>query len=485
MLLWPEADGGRLRSSDGDQYESIAFNMLRYGVYHASPTAGEGRDLKPYFKREPGYPLFLAAVFALSPEFQSLTRSCIRDTTCQAAAALRQRAQRLTSVIQAVTVASAFLAAYAWTGSWLVSIAAALFYLVILPPSDIASVIAAFLLLVHAVFAAETWRSPRLSTGVISGVALGLLILTKAVFQYWLVGMTLLCAAGLWWERSSRRPVLLRACVALLVGAGAVTLPWMVRNATQVGHFGISGRTGELLAIRAEYGRMTWSEVRGAFAFYLPTRNETLRQEVQRWLEPEVFGYARFDRDNLAGFYRRAKNGTGEVGARANRLVPGWHQRFTDHGVGREEVLTRASTELFWEDWLKHTVLTLVFLERGTFFDTRRYDRLHGVADRTHGRVFEFPVTLIQSLAGKLTYLLLPSLGLMLVVAWRRRSVELGFLVLPILYVMGIHAMATHYLPRYSYPVVPLLVLVFSITAHEAWLSHANRRDLSRTWRTT
>ena len=167
MLLWPEADGGRLRSSDGDQYESIAFNMLRYGVYHASPTAGEGRDLKPYFKREPGYPLFLAAVFALSPEFQSLTRSCIRDTTCQAAAALRQRAQRLTSVIQAVTVASAFLAAYAWTGSWLVSIAAALFYLVILPPSDIASVIAAFLLLVHAVFAAETWRSPRLSTGVL------------------------------------------------------------------------------------------------------------------------------------------------------------------------------------------------------------------------------------------------------------------------------------------------------------------------------
>ena len=226
-----------------------------------------------------------------------------------------------------MTVAATFLVTYTWTGSWLVSIAAGLFYLVLLPPLDTSIVIAAFLLFVHAVLAAETWRKPRLVTAVISGLALGLLVLTKAVFQYWLVGVALLWITGLWWD-GPRRRALLPAAMALLIGAGILTLPWMVRNAVQVGHFSISGRSGELLAIRAEYGRMTWSEVRGAFAFYLPMKG-ALRDRAMRWLEPEVFGYRRFDRSrsNLAGFYRRTKRETGEVAARADRLDPGWRQR--------------------------------------------------------------------------------------------------------------------------------------------------------------
>ena len=66
-------------------------------------------------------------------------------------------------------------------------------------------------------------------------------------------------------------------------------------------------------------------------------------------------------------------------------------------------------------------------------------------------------------------------------VAWRRRRFELGFLLLPVLYVLGIHALATHFEPRYAYPVVPLLVLVFAITAQEVWSCFHDKRDRSRT----
>ena len=469
-LLWPEADGASMRASDGDQYERIAFNMVRYGRYHVSPRLTETSDAGPYFRREPGYPLFLATVFALSPEFPSLTHACISDGRCAAAAPVRRRVQWLTSLIQAMTVAATFLVAYTWTGSWLVSIAAGLFYLVLLPPLDTSIVLAAFLLFVHAVLAAETWRKPRLVTAVISGLALGLLVLTKAVFQYWLVGVALLWITGLWWD-GPRRRALLPAAMALLIGAGILTLPWMVRNAVQVGHFGISGRSGELLAIRTEYGRMTWSEVRGAFAFYLPM-NGALRDRAMRWLEPEVFGYRRFDRSrsNLAGFYRRTKRETGEVAARADRLDPGWRQRVGEWGLGRDDVLARASAELLREDWLKQAVLTLAFLERGSFFPIRHYDRFHGAADDASKRLLWFPMTLIQSLAWLLRYLLLPAVGIMAVVAWRRRSFELGFLVLPVIYVFGIHAVATHFESRYSHPSVVLLVLIFSVAAQEVWL---------------
>ena len=132
-LLWPDTDGARIRASDGGQYERIAFNMVRYSRYHVSPRLTETSDAGPYSRREPGYPLFLATVFALSPEFPSLTHACISDSRCAAAAPVRRRVQWLTSFIQAVTVAATFLVTYTWTGSWLVSIAAGLFYLVLLP----------------------------------------------------------------------------------------------------------------------------------------------------------------------------------------------------------------------------------------------------------------------------------------------------------------------------------------------------------------
>ena len=55
----------------------------------------------------------------------------------------------------------------------------------------------------------------------------------------------------------------------------------------------------------------------------------------------------------------------------------------------------------------------------------------------------------------------------MLAMAWRRRSVELVFLLLPVLDVFGNRAAAARYVPRYSSPVVPLIVLVPSTAAHE------------------
>ena len=470
-LLWPEAEGGRLNPSEGGQYERIAFNMIHHGQYHDGRQLGNGRARPPYVRRAPGYPLFLATVFALSPEFPSLTHACISDTQCDAAVPVRRRVQRLTALIAAVTVAAVFLVAHTWTGSWLISIAAWVFYLILLP-SSIASVLAACLLFVHAVLAAETWRRPRCVTGAVSGVALGLLVLTKAVFQYWLVGVALICAVGLWWD-GSRRRTLLPACLTLLLGAAVVTLPWMMRNALQVEHFGISGRSGEVLAIRAEYGRMTWSEVRGAFAFWLPTNNAAVREAPLQWLEPDEFGYRRFDRGNPAGFYRRTKNNTGEVAARADRLEPGWRQYQSKNQVAYDAVLARASVDLIREDWLKQAVLTLAFLERGIFI------RPHfSYKNRFSGylRPFLVPVTAIYGLAQLCRYLLLPAVGFMAMVAWRRRRFELGFLLLPALYVFGIHALTTHFIPRYAYPVVPLLVLVFSIAVHEVWLCAEGKR---------
>lgn len=333
VLAWLSLNATLLQSSDREEYVSVAFNLARHGVFHDSARLSEARaegNLKPYSRRPPGYPLFLTAVFASSPEFRSLNRACVVNPACEAAAPLRRRVRQLTAVAMGTMVVLAFFATSLLTGSNRASIVAGLLCLMLVPTMafDIPTAVAGLLALVHASLAALMWRRPRIETGVASGLALGALVLVKEVFQYWLAGTAMVLAVGLWLDPGRRR-ALMPACAALVVAAWGLTLPWMIRNAVEAGHFGISGRAGENLAIRAEYGRMTWPEVRGAFAYYLPDFPgvDRVRELVMRRLEPDVFGYARFDRENPEGFYLRAKQHTGEAASRADLIDPDWRNR--------------------------------------------------------------------------------------------------------------------------------------------------------------
>ena len=464
MLLGP---------SWGDGYDRISFNLVRHGefqgptstgcpVLHSplrrsaatplqpSPFATLG-SREPNSYRAPGYPLYLAAIFATFPESDLRTWDAACRDSCVPPATLGRRAVRVTAVLSAATLGGVFALTLFLGGSWMASIAAGagllLWYFRALDSYSLGmqDFLAAFLLLGHTAFAAIMWRRPRIVTGVSSGVALGLLALTKAVFQYWLVGIAVVLFTGLWLE-TDRRRTLLPACVALVLAALAVTTPWMARNAVEVGHFGISGRDGEVLAIRAEYGRMNWSEVPGAFAYWLrefpgiPAHTRALNS-VRRWLEPET-GYTNFDRDNPDGYYRRAKLMAGAVAARADQIDSEWWSS----QVKCDSVLRQASVELMRVDWRKHVALTPAFAVRGA-----------GAMG-----------------AGVLGLLVVPAFITVLLVAWKRRDMALALVMLPALYGFGIHAMATHFIPRYAYPLVPVALIVCALaadTAARSWQS--------------
>ena len=469
VLSWPVTDLGVPRASDRNQYESIAFNLVRHGEFHDRDPAERMRERDvAYSRREPGYSLYLAAVFASSPEFGSLSQACILDPACEAADPLRRRVWGLTFLLGAGAVALTFVTTFLLTASWTVSIAAGGLGLLLIPPllaRDIPSFLAGLFLLAHATLAAHAWRKPRFATGLLSGAALGLLVLTKAVFQYWVAGVALALAAGLWLD-ADRRRARAPACAALLLGACLLTLPWMVRNAVQVGHFGISGRDGELLAIRAEYGRMTWAELRGAFAYYLPDLpvvDDRARGIAMRWLEPKGFGYTRFDRGNPDGFYRSAKDDTGDVAGRADRLEPGWRES----QVSKDAVLKQAAVDLITADWLKQAALTLVFAERGAQVSVGSCRTLTDPAHRRFGWAVGWPLGHACNLARTWAVVLIPIAGVLLVLAWRRRSIALGLVLLPIVYGFGIHALATHFIERYSRPLIPTLVVVAALAANE------------------
>ena len=478
-LLWPWNEL-LLGPSWGDGYDRISFNLVRHGEFQgptstgcpvviglsplrrsaatplqpsASATLGSG---EPNSYRPPGYPLYLGAIFATFPESDLRTWDATCQDSCLPPAPLRRRAIRVTAVLAAATVVGVFALTLFLGGSWMASTAAGaglLFWCFKALDADAVGMhdfLAAFLLLGHTAFAAIMWRRPRIVTGVSSGVALGLLALTKGVFQYWLVGIAVVLFAGLWLE-ADRRRTLLPGCVALVLAALTVTTPWMARNAVEVGHFGLSGRDGEILAIRAEYGHMNWSEVRGAFGYWLrdspdiPGHARALNS-VRRWLEPET-GYTNFARDNPDGYYRRAKLMTGAVAARANQIDSEWWSS----QVQCDSVLRQASVELMRADWRKHVALTPAFAVRGT-----------GAMG-----------------AGMLGLLVVPAFIAVLLVAWKRRDMALALVMLPALYGFGIHAIATHFIPRYAYPLVPVAFIVCALAADTAARSWRSKSKVS------
>ena len=81
-------------------------------------------------------------------------------------------------------------------------------------------------------------------------------------------------------------------------------------------------------------------------------------------------------------------------------------------------------------------------------------------------------------LAREWVLLFVPLAGVMIVLAWRRRDVASALLLAPIVYGFGIHAVATHFIERYSRPLIPVLVVVAALAGQEAWrrLGEARQR---------
>lgn len=520
MLAWPNTKEGQLKGPDILEYVSLAFSIIQDGEFRpaywglryereklSQPYADRGLVLllqgrerwlslpygdrvclrqrwcpqrwlsRPYADREPGYPLYLAAVFATVPTFHTLSFKCLVE--CVAGNLARLRFEQAAAAMAGLLAATTFIVAYTFVRNWPLSIMAGLLCLVLLPQDSGGNVLIALFLLGHSVLAVRTWHKPRILTGALSGVALGLLTLTEAVFQYWLAGIVLVCLVGLWWD-AARRRVLLPAFGALLLAAFVLTLPWMTRNALQTGRFGIAGRSGgEVLAIRAEYGRMTWSELWGAFAYYLPVGG-SLRSFAMRRLKPQEFAYTRFDRENPKGFYGLHKRRNGDVARLAELFDLGWR----GERMRRDSAKQEAALQLIQEDWLKHIVLTFVFAERGSNFYCRNYgpNQAYGVrlspgdieTIKTR-RDYSVPLARMCLAAQWLSLLFLPALGALLGLTWRRR--DLAFLLLPVVYFYGFHALATHFIPRYSEPLAPLFTVILALVMKEIWLWAKSKRD--------
>lgn len=300
---------------------------------------------------------------------------------------------------------------------------------------------------------------------LLAGAALGALTLVKPVFTY---AVPIVCLVGFLasraWRPSGWRPVLLRASAAMII---AVSIPaaWMVRNAVVLDQreFTVDKKGETVLATRAAYTTMEWREVLPALVSLTPTVGEPLLRIL-------------FDPDDI----KRVLNVPGKT---RDAFYVDRKKIVIDAALKLDPALAEASQmrraiAVITANLDKHIALVPVFLYSGMYPRTGS-----GTYAKLTEGVLVSPLvklmigsTILLSTLGMVAILAVPLLALM-------KRVDTTWLVVAALplYSMAFHAGLTHYIGRYSNPLVPVgYVLVGTALIHIfKWVGGRSKRQPS------
>lgn len=442
---------------DALHYVAMAYNVVKYGVMTHSRD-DQPEQLNPKYRREPLYPLLLAAALRSATDTGAYTLDCLLyGKEC---AGTRARLALANQLLIAATIVLTVLAGRLISGGW---IAAYLAGLVLLAGNYFAEndgayplltePLAAFLMLGHALAGALTFRNrPTGLLPVLSGVCLGLLVLTKAAFQFWLLALLALWVGVVAIPRLRARPDLARSLALMLLPALLITGSWAVRNYVHFGQFAVSERGGSVLLLRAAFLGMTDREYRAAWCMWTPDELTALKKRLCADVVPA--DTLRFKR--LEGKQKGFKD-------LRDKMASAIAAENTDRPRDHQQMLSGLS--LLRREWDKQLWFTPLFAYRGAWVAVRPYR----CPEPACGRLALKGVGALHAASSYARLLFIPALLLALVWALVKRRHDVTFFLLPAAYSFGIHAVATHYLPRYTVMLLPVLAVALAVSLTLAW----------------
>ncbi|MEM8723668.1 MAG: hypothetical protein AAGE84_31060 [Cyanobacteria bacterium P01_G01_bin.39] len=405
---------------------AMAYNNFQYGVI--SDLRTDQPDITPTYRREPLYSFLLSGFLKAIADPQTTTHDCLTKPE-PACVSLQLQLQWFNLFLLFLLTITTFLAARIIVGDNFAPYLASL--LVGISPgltdainNFYTELIAALPLLILATFLYLSVTRKRWQPYVIAaGCAFGLLMLTKAVFLYF--GVILSCAFALFAvKQRSWKPI--KMMITVLLVAYLIAGLWMTRNYLYFGTAKISGRGGEVLAIRAKFSEMSWSEYRASWLVFTPGK-----PLLKTWFDRE--DYARFDRGNPEGFYRSTKERVSAMRS-GDTVQKVYQQQAIDNQLKAESI------SKIKRNWVKHLALSATFAYRGSFVRMFAENSL-------------VPLRLVYFI----------SLFTILIWALKYQDTGLIFFMLPALYSYAIHACASHYIPRFSDPLIPCLAIIFTL----------------------
>ena len=464
------------QNSDGRQNLTYAYNLARYGVF--SRSEADRPDIPPDFYREPLYPALMALSLKLFAAPNEFDYECfVADETC---GPQREMVKRTYIPLLVALAWATVAAARRWWAAYLCVaplVAVSFFYI----NNSLSELPAALFLLLHAWFLYEgiaTENSPRSKRifAVLSGIALGLLILTKAIFFYWMIALAASIAAYGFLRRHRWRPIV-RFAALLLLPALLLANIWMVRNFVLFEKYTLTSRSATVLAVRAEYSYMTANEYAAFFAEFSPP---ILRPWLLTFFDED--DYQRLRRGNPNSYYYAVTRLTddSEVVRLARErydMSPDLQSKEGEFVAAQlseadDAALSSAAIRTILDRLGKHLFLFLPFAYQGSFVEIQPYIWESSTLQLMISRFVEI-----------VALFFVPALLVMAGWALRKRHYAVVLFFAPALFSYAFHALATHYIPRYSTPLVPifLIAVVLLVTRLAAWLRRGKESLLPAT----
>lgn len=442
----------RAPQKDGREYYCAAANLYTFGIFSADcrTTPKQAEELVPTMNREPGLSLLLAPTFVISATIDAPTKPDVRQCDASSSAPCKklrsQQRQVLVLLFSALTILVYFVIQDLTSQPKLAGAGAILSAFgngVIVHMNDFYSELPATILVLT--FAWMLYRSSAakqtITRPIGAGIALGLLALTKAVYFYLI---PVLAVVAVVWSAAVRdRTIIFRGFIITLV-ASVLISPWLIRNSTYFDRPTVSGRDGNVMAIRAQFAEMSWRQYRTGYLYFTPL----VGPELAKALGSASEDIKMFDRKNPEGFLQRYRRGEGGTG------IP--------KGADQDELRHR-SLHVFAENLPMQLALVPLMAYRGAFLPVGSY-RLSEIPRERAG----LALTTV-SVATLLIIFLLPAFLLNFIYDVVNRNYAMVLFHSPVLYTIGIHAALTHYIPRYSLPLFGILVIELCLAARILW----------------
>ncbi len=426
VFWWLGARSITSATISGDAVENIT---IAYNLYH-NFTYSCAADGSPTGYRQPGQPTYLALAIAMDPV---LRKASLEGLLTDAATIMRLKRTQV-PLLPATALVAMLLAwmltrngPLAMVAMVLVGLSGVLHWAVGLLLTELLS---SMLVLCLSVSLCFLIRRLSYTSFALAGLTLSLLILTNAVFLY-AIGVAGLCLLYAALRSGDARRAMVTGAILFVVTSSVLPLAWMTRNHFNCGRFAISGRGGIVLLTRANYNMMNATEYMGTFFWWTPGHyvRETLLQDVfGRDAVSPGGSLARINRDNESGYFRSAYAKQREI-AEATGLA--------GFSFEMDRRLKRIAVAKIKEHPFRHLAAILPFAYRGSFVEL-----------------------------GLLTPMALPywlAAAFLLVQSFKKRHYEWLGLVLPAFYLIGIHSLMTHNLPRYNSPAVPILAVASAV----------------------
>lgn len=297
----------------------------------------------------------------------------------------------------------------------------------------------------------------------ISGLFLGLLILTKAAFFY--IAIVLLSVVSLWLALQKVTRLFFLKHLLVVFFAALVVLPWMYRNYIYIGTFEIAGRGPIVLMTRAFKSQMTDEEFKGAFYAYAPASLKKTMKSItgfsgkDRVLGGRLQRFTRFFPEDEAcrargvepcavGYYIQAS-------IRYNNILKLYRQKYPNDPKSAvqlgEQSAKKHATNMIKNNLWGHLKSSLVFAWRGAW-----------PCNKVDGRWFNYEQKSLQSPWQEIVpfFGLLMMFAMGILAAYKKDNSMIALTWLGCLTFL-FYALTTHFIPRYSEMMLPIWVVCF------------------------